>query len=244
MLCDGGGSISPDRREGPCALAVPLSAAGLSACLIVAALLAGACGGGGDAPTERQEDADNSAAAELTKQLEDPQPDQTATGGQEDADNSAAAEAIEQLEDPQIDQTATDLDQQKATRQQETSASTTFKTVSAGDLHSCGLRTDDTIECWGGDRWRLSDALSGTFKAISVVGHSCGLRTDDTIECWGPDYSGRSSIDVPSGTFIAISTDYSHSCGLRTDDTIECWGDNRWGRADARSHLQSHLNKR
>ena len=25
----------------------------------------------------------------------------------------------------------------------------TFKTVSAGGGHSCGLRTDDTITCWG-----------------------------------------------------------------------------------------------
>ncbi|MYI57770.1 MAG: hypothetical protein F4098_03760, partial [Acidimicrobiaceae bacterium] len=33
-----------------------------------------------------------------------------------------------------------------------------FKAVSAGGTHSCGLRTDNTITCWGGNRYGQSNA--------------------------------------------------------------------------------------
>ena len=109
-----------------------------------------------------------------------------------------------------------------------------FKAITAGWGHSCGLRTDDTIACWGYNDEGQADAPSGTFKAITTGWwHSCGLRTDDTIACWGPNDHGQA--DAPSGTFKAITTGWGHSCGLRTDDTITCWGYNWSGQADAPS---------
>ena len=104
----------------------------------------------------------------------------------------------------------------------------TFKAVAAGGLHSCGLRTDNTITCWGHNIYGQADAPSGSFKAVTAGGgHSCGLRTDDTIVCWGYNEDGQT--DAPSGAFKAVSAGELHSCGLRTDDTITCWGDNtRW----------------
>ena len=59
-------------------------------------------------------------------------------------------------------------------------------TITAGRGHTCGLRTDNTITCWGNNRSGQADAPSGSFKAVTAGGgHTCGLRTDDTITCWG-----------------------------------------------------------
>ena len=58
--------------------------------------------------------------------------------------------------------------------------------VVVGGIHSCGLRTDGTITCWGRNSEGQADAPEGTFNAVSAgEDHSCGLRTNDTIICWG-----------------------------------------------------------
>ena len=108
----------------------------------------------------------------------------------------------------------------------------TFKAVSAGNIHSCAIRADDTITCWGGNNDGQADAPTGAFKTVSAGPiHSCGLRADDTITCWGDNWAGQA--DAPIGAFKTVSVGGSHSCAVRADDTITCWGDNRFGQADA-----------
>ena len=107
-----------------------------------------------------------------------------------------------------------------------------FKAVSVGGDHSCGLRADDTITCWGSNDDGRADAPAGAFKTVSAGGeHSCGLRADNTITCWGSNRFGRA--DAPTGAFKTVSAGSDHSCGLRADNTITCWGSNLFGRSDA-----------
>ena len=107
-----------------------------------------------------------------------------------------------------------------------------FKAVSAGWSHSCGIRADDTIICWGSIWNGKADAPAGGFKAVSAgVEHSCGIRTDNTITCWGRNDVGQAY--APAGSFRTVSAGLKHSCGIRTDNTITCWGDNWAGQADA-----------
>lgn len=71
---------------------------------------------------------------------------------------------------------------------------TGFKSVSAGDGHSCALRSDNTITCWSNGQ---SGAPTGEFKSVSASdGHSCGVRIDNTIACWGYNLGGQS--DAPT----------------------------------------------
>ena len=109
----------------------------------------------------------------------------------------------------------------------------TFTAITGGPNHSCGLRTDNTITCWGGRlEYGQTDAPEGTFNAVSGgLWHSCGIRTDKTITCWGNNGWGQT--DAPDGTFNAVSAGVWHSCGLRTDKTVTCWGNNHYGQADA-----------
>ena len=86
---------------------------------------------------------------------------------------------------------------------------TTYKDVSAGGKHSCGLSTDGTITCWGNDDDGQANAPSGSFKAVSVgEEHSCGLSTGGTITCWG--YNDDGQTNEPSGSFKALSSGRRH----------------------------------
>jgi len=107
-----------------------------------------------------------------------------------------------------------------------------FTAVSAGGSHSCGLRGDATVTCWGRNDHGGARPPGGSFTAVSAGGsHSCGVRTNATIVCWGDWRGGR--LDVPAGTFTAISTAGRHSCALRINATIACWGNNAAGQSDA-----------
>ncbi len=101
----------------------------------------------------------------------------------------------------------------------------TFKSVSAGGLHSCAVRSDNTITCWGRNDYGQSVAPSGMFKSVSAGEyHSCGVRSDNTITCWGDNEYGQSV--APSGVFKSVSAGEHDSCGVRSDNTITCWGRN------------------
>jgi VCBS repeat-containing protein len=95
--------------------------------------------------------------------------------------------------------------------------------VDAGESHSCGVRTDGTLACWGWDFYGQADPPAGTFTSVSAGGtHSCGVKTNGKLTCWGNDDDGQA--DPPSGTFTSVSAGQAHSCGVRTDGTLACWG--------------------
>ena len=100
---------------------------------------------------------------------------------------------------------------------------THYTAVSTGSFHTCALRDNHTIACWGNDNRGLSDAPPGTYKAISAAeSHTCALRTDGTIACWGTNTQGQS--DAPPGTYLAIDAGTWYSCAVAIDGTLACWG--------------------
>ena len=101
----------------------------------------------------------------------------------------------------------------------------TFTAITAGEFHTCGLLSDQTIECWGNNDFGQLDAPNGQYTSVtSGDGHACGLRVDQTIRCWGVNSFGE--IEVPTGVYTDVSAGRSHTCGLRTDKSITCWGSN------------------
>ena len=105
-------------------------------------------------------------------------------------------------------------------------------TIAAGTNHSCAIRVDGTIVCWGANSYGQTDAPGGTFTAVSAgTYHSCAVRTDGTIVCWGDNVYGQA--DAPGGAFSDVAAGRGYSCGVRTDGTALCWGAQTWGLSDA-----------
>ena len=88
---------------------------------------------------------------------------------------------------------------------------------------TCGLRPDQTITCWGDNRYGQAEPPTGQFTAVSVKSHGCGLRINGTVACWGHNASGEA--DPPNGQFIAVSVGGPYSCAIQADRTaVVCWG--------------------
>lgn len=63
-----------------------------------------------------------------------------------------------------------------------------YTAVTAGGGHTCGLRVDETVECWGYSRYGQVEVLDPTRQYTAVTAgddYTCGLSTDKTIQCWG-----------------------------------------------------------
>lgn len=127
--------------------------------------------------------------------------------------------------------------------------------VNLGGNHSCAIRTDDRLYCWGlNESGQLGDGttiqrtspvlVAGGLKFRSVTGgwaHTCGISSaDNRVYCWGDNGSGQLGIGttdvrlVPAavgGTlrFRHVSAGYLHTCGLTTEDRAYCWGSNSTG---------------
>jgi hypothetical protein len=124
-------------------------------------------------------------------------------------------------------------------------ASTGFEAgqFSAGGAHSCAIRADGSLVCWGDDsKGQLDGIPQGEFTAVSAGGaHSCAIRVDGTLACWGDDSKGQLE-GIPTGTFTAVSAGGAHTCAIRTADDgdddggpVVCWGDDSKDQLDARS---------
>ncbi|HEU0299422.1 MAG TPA: Ig-like domain-containing protein, partial [Longimicrobium sp.] len=127
-----------------------------------------------------------------------------------------------------------------------------WEKVELDRLHACGIRTDNTLHCWGNGPYRsMGNGFAGTLWSDITTGrfHSCGLKTDGTAWCWGSDDSGQLGSSGPFGendvcliddyeypctanpvpvsggrTYTMIDGYHSGTCALETGGTAWCWG--------------------
>jgi alpha-tubulin suppressor-like RCC1 family protein len=126
-----------------------------------------------------------------------------------------------------------------------------FTSVTAGNLHTCGLDTAGTAWCWGSDYGSLGDGDDGQadeYSPETVAGghtfttltagqeHTCGIDTAGKAWCWGADGSGQvgdgdegmpalAPVAVAGGhTFTTLTAGKEHTCGVDTNGMAWCWG--------------------
>src|SRR5262245_1373375 len=87
------------------------------------------------------------------------------------------------------------------------SGSSDWRVVTAGQLHTCGLRTSGRLFCWGnddpgqlgngpvtGDQPTPTEVSGGHTDWIAVAAgrsHTCGIRSNHRLYCWGTNGSGQ-----------------------------------------------------
>ncbi len=105
--------------------------------------------------------------------------------------------------------------------------------LSAGHSHSCGIRSDGTLHCWGTDEgdWnygQVTGTPTGGFRAVSVGGYfSCGVLEEDAgFSCWGENKGPPNPVDT---SLAYINAGIDHACGLHLDGAVQCWGDDAYG---------------
>lgn len=124
--------------------------------------------------------------------------------------------------------------------------------VAGGRAHTCGIRIDHTLWCWGrNDVGQLGARASAADLEDSVprqVGTdttwisvdtrddtTCALKDDHTLWCWGRNTSGQVALPPGSdgmvaeprqvdGTWTAVAVGADHACALDEDGRAHCWG--------------------
>jgi alpha-tubulin suppressor-like RCC1 family protein len=125
-----------------------------------------------------------------------------------------------------------------------------FRKVAAGTTHTCAIRVEGTLWCWGRN-WAgqlgTGDRASSTvpvqvgdrrdWRDVAVGGgHSCAIDAAGALSCWGGGDYGQSGTNPPpayttrpspiAGTWLAVSSHFYDTCAVRADRTLWCWGDN------------------
>jgi alpha-tubulin suppressor-like RCC1 family protein len=144
--------------------------------------------------------------------------------------------------------------------------------ISAGGIHTCALKSNGSLACWGSDaNGELGDGNSGspqnslvavvapsgssglltdTVQITGGINHTCALKNDGLVLCWGYNQWGQlGNPAVPAGAVTAgtqtsptptavvglgtgtkqIIAGLQHTCALKNDGKILCWGDNQYG---------------
>ncbi|QSX79244.1 PxKF domain-containing protein [Agrilutibacter solisilvae] len=94
--------------------------------------------------------------------------------------------------------------------------------LASGDGHSCAIRRDGTVACWGANYAGQATPPEGRFTQLAAgMMHTCGLRDDGRLECWG---NIQLQWQDEWTRYATISSNGSYVCGIRMDGHVECLG--------------------
>ena len=105
-------------------------------------------------------------------------------------------------------------------------AQQTFLRVAAALQHTCGIRTNGSITCWGASAENELASPSGIFRSISCgLCFCCAISVESKVSCWGCNKVSQTA--APTNDFFRqIACGFDHCCGITTQGKTKCWGGN------------------
>jgi alpha-tubulin suppressor-like RCC1 family protein len=126
-------------------------------------------------------------------------------------------------------------------------AVTAGQTNPGSDGHTCGLKSDNTLWCWGD--WDFRGPVSGDSTPVEVQSGelwasvttgpwvTCAVKSADaSLWCWGDSYQGhlgngttspdQATPQAVTGGHAWLTSVQTHdsACGILTDLSVWCWG--------------------
>ncbi len=96
--------------------------------------------------------------------------------------------------------------------------------IAAGTLHTCAIREDGTVWCWG-------DNTSGQ------LGPSVAKDPNSALPALVDLCGGAPCGDTDKAAALALGT--THSCAVLKSGTVRCWGDNTFAQLGDGTHISS-----
>ena len=125
--------------------------------------------------------------------------------------------------------------------------------IAAGAAHTCALRADKTVVCWGDDSSGQlgyggsasvnpvpATAALTSIVAIAAGGrHTCAALDNGAVWCWGANDAGQLGVAPSAGASMPIevvdragapldaaslAAGATHSCAVGRDHKLVCWG--------------------
>jgi len=125
--------------------------------------------------------------------------------------------------------------------------------IALGDAHSCAIRSDGSVLCWGANNFgQVGDSTYVTAAAPKLVynggvgekaqsisagfSNTCAVLTNTSVLCWGKTSIEETVSDTSNVPKLvlgisakSISTTSSHTCAVLVDGGLKCWGSNNYG---------------
>ena len=125
--------------------------------------------------------------------------------------------------------------------------------VSAGGFHTCAIKQDGSLWCWGWNQYgQVGDGtntdrntpvqiMPGGVIAVSAGwAHTCAIKQDGSLWCWGWNQYGQvgdgtwesknSPVQIMSEGVVAVALGWGgHTCAIKQGGSLWCWGWNEYG---------------
>jgi cysteine-rich repeat protein len=117
-----------------------------------------------------------------------------------------------------------------------------WRSISAGQFHSCAVDSNGEAVCWGDDSYGQSDVPivvnEGPWRNVSAGHfHSCGVTSVGKMHCWGSSLYEATAFPQDVEAWSSVAVGRFHSCGLTSDGSMRCWGSNQDGAISVPEHL-------